>query len=70
MKDANKKMFVACAAIMFYPVAMGLDLAVWGCKVFELEKMGHQSDGHLIALLILSVAIGFWRWYRLKAEGD
>ncbi|MBO7114464.1 MAG: hypothetical protein J6V95_04760 [Bacteroidaceae bacterium] len=57
MEDAKKRIVVGIAAIMLYPMAMGLDLAVWGCKVFELEILRQQSDGHLISLLILSVVL-------------
>ena len=56
MKD-EKKIIVGVAAIMFYPLGLAFDLAVWGTKVFELEILGHQSDGHLISLLILSVVL-------------
>lgn len=57
MEDVKKRIVVVVAAIMLYPLAMGLDLAVWCCKVFELEILGHQSDGHLISLLIFSMVL-------------
>lgn len=57
MEDVKKRIVVGIAAIMLYPLAMGLDLAVWCCKVFELEIMGRQSDGHLISLLIFSMVL-------------
>lgn len=57
MKDENKRIIVGVAAIMFYPLGLAFELAVWGTKVFELEILRQQSDGHLISLLILSVVL-------------
>jgi hypothetical protein len=59
MKDENKRIIVGVAAIMFYPLGLAFDLAVWGTKVFELEILGHQSDGRLILFLIFSAVLKF-----------
>ena len=32
MEDAKKRIVVGIAAIMLYPMAMGLDMAVWGYR--------------------------------------
>ena len=57
MKDATKRIIVGVAAIMFFPLGLAYELAVWGCKVFQLEILGHQSDGHLMFLLIFSAVL-------------
>ena len=59
MKEVTKRMCVAVAAILFYPLALAYDLAVWACKVFELEILGQLCDGYLLFLLIFSAALKF-----------
>lgn len=57
MKDVTKRIIVGVAAIMFFPLGLAYELFVWGAKVFELEIMGHQSDGRLMFLLIFSAVL-------------
>lgn len=59
MRNVTKRMFVATAAIMCYPLALAFDLAIWGTKVFELEILGYQSDGRLMFFLIFSAVLKF-----------
>ena len=59
MKDVTKRIIVGVAAILFYPLALAYDLAVWACKVFELEIFGNLSDRRLLFLLFFSAALKF-----------